>query len=580
MVSESRRYGRVVCLSTSTTSRSCRPFVLWVAFTRLIWPCERCLDRDCQRCVGIYRFSPWLVERTAWHSQRKLMHISQTGPCLFLSAWLFWKSHRNDHRTCWRLAFGIEQQSPSRISYLLLLQHVWRQRCEEDRWRCRCLVLWKTSSDCAGRYETCRGSGFATRPDGVCETSLRTFKYVSSPSPTRESLVYDKRNSRDEKCDRQLALGNRRNTSRRVTRDKSVAEETISARGVGSQARRTNCKALEGLAWDWLRQSRRYPCPLTAWCVDMWSRSNLFHDREEQDFETNHPVYFQSRRQCLSRRSWPGRIHASNVVWGIDGRKSSAWRMGGGGLVHPDDHGLWELVRLFGQRRKRAWRVHASCDLVRICRTVVVASTHCVAQVRERMKSVRLHHRMSILRLCIALVQQKEYIQWDCVSQDSRLRKSFLRKAENLGSNHPVKFSKSMWHQCQFSGKKGPLRRIIQKREPHESRGHERSPRSKKDAPAKLCETLLKLGQRRRPIQNCQRKENSRWIPELRCTCWAKGFELWRTGNSDEIQNPYRGGNGKWWSANKCGSTGARSRSWLVRDSAITRRYAYSCIAW
>ena len=52
--------------------------------------------------------------------------------------------------------------------------------------------------------------------------------------------------SRVEKCDRELA--NQRNTSRRVTRDKSVAEETISARGVGSQARRTNCKALEGFA--------------------------------------------------------------------------------------------------------------------------------------------------------------------------------------------------------------------------------------------------------------------------------------------------------------------------------------------
>ena len=47
MVSESQRCGRVVCLSTSTTSRSWRSFVLWVAFTWLIWPCERCLDRDC-----------------------------------------------------------------------------------------------------------------------------------------------------------------------------------------------------------------------------------------------------------------------------------------------------------------------------------------------------------------------------------------------------------------------------------------------------------------------------------------------------------------------------------------------------
>ena len=361
-----QRCGRVVCLSTSTTSRSWRPFVLWAAFTRLIWPCERCLDWDCQRCVGIVRLSPWMVERTAWHSPRRLMDISQTGPCLFLSAWLFWKSHWNDYRTCWRLAFGNENshQVESHISRPLSTYDVKDvKRADDDGGVLYCGKRVRTVQD------DVKLGGLTLRQDQTefCESSLRTCKYVSSPSPTRESSVYDKRNSRDEKCDRQLALGNRRNTSRRVTRDKSVAEETISARGVGSQARRTHSKALEGLGWDWLRQSRKYPCPLTAWCVVMWSHSNLFHDWEEQDFETNNPVYFQSRSQCLSRRSWRDRIHASNIVWGIDGRKSSAWRMGGGGLAHPGDHGLWELVRLFGQRRKRAWRVHASCDLVRIC---------------------------------------------------------------------------------------------------------------------------------------------------------------------------------------------------------------------
>ena len=45
-----------------------------------------------------------------------------------------------------------------------------------------------------------------------------------------------------------VALGNRKNTSRRVLRDKSVAEETISAPGVRSQARRTNRKGPEGSA--------------------------------------------------------------------------------------------------------------------------------------------------------------------------------------------------------------------------------------------------------------------------------------------------------------------------------------------
>ena len=48
--------------------------------------------------------------------------------------------------------------------------------------------------------------------------------------------------------DREFALGNRRDTSRRVIRDQSVAEETISAPGVRSQACRTNYKAVEGSA--------------------------------------------------------------------------------------------------------------------------------------------------------------------------------------------------------------------------------------------------------------------------------------------------------------------------------------------
>ena len=63
------------------------------------------------------------------------------------------------------------------------------------------------------------GSVFATRPDGVCESPLRTCQYASSPS-----------------------------TSGRVFRDQPVAEETISIPGVRSQARRTNCKTLEGAA--------------------------------------------------------------------------------------------------------------------------------------------------------------------------------------------------------------------------------------------------------------------------------------------------------------------------------------------
>ena len=103
----------------------------------------------------------------------------------------------------------------------------------------------------------------------------------------------------------------------------------------------------------------------------------------------------------------------------------------------------------------------------------------------------------------------------------------------------------------------------------------------------KTCFTLLlKPGQRWRPLPNNQRKENSRLIPELRCTCWAKKrFELRRTGNSKEIQNHHRaespkhhnGGNGKWWCANKRRSTSVCSRimasSWLCKYSKIRLRF-------
>ena len=63
--------------------------------------------------------------------------------------------------------------------------------------------------------------------------------------------VHDKRNSRDAKYDRELALGKRMNTSRRVIRDKSVAEVTISTPGVRSQARCTSRTVPEESARNW-----------------------------------------------------------------------------------------------------------------------------------------------------------------------------------------------------------------------------------------------------------------------------------------------------------------------------------------
>ena len=63
--------------------------------------------------------------------------------------------------------------------------------------------------------------------------------------------MFGRRNSRDAKNDREFTLGNRRNMSRLVIWDQSVAEETHSATGVRSQARRTNDKWLEGSACNW-----------------------------------------------------------------------------------------------------------------------------------------------------------------------------------------------------------------------------------------------------------------------------------------------------------------------------------------
>ena len=58
----------------------------------------------------------------------------------------------------------------------------------------------------------------------------------------------------------------------------------------------------------------------------------------------------------------------------------------------------------------------------------------------------------------------KESIQFGCVSQNSHPSKSILRKAENFGPNHTVKFSKGTKNR----ERKCPSRGVIQKCEPHE----------------------------------------------------------------------------------------------------------------
>ena len=74
---------------------------------------------------------------------------------------------------------------------------------------------------------------------------------VSRARAKQESSAYNKRNPRDATYDRELALGNRRDTHQRVICDKSVAEETIGIPGIRSQAGSTNCEKLEKSAGNW-----------------------------------------------------------------------------------------------------------------------------------------------------------------------------------------------------------------------------------------------------------------------------------------------------------------------------------------
>ena len=134
--------------------------------------------------------------------------------------------------------------------------------------------------------------------------------------------------------------------SRRVIRDQSLAEGTISApvsdhkRAVRT-IKRLRCQPEIGLRFrplstkmcvlvyadsalhnadantddggsddEWLAKAKQkgYPCSISTWGLGMWSESkrsripNIFHDLEEQSVETNHPVYFRGRGECLSGR--------------------------------------------------------------------------------------------------------------------------------------------------------------------------------------------------------------------------------------------------------------------------------------
>ena len=120
-------------------------------------------------------------------------------------------------------------------------------RLQEGRQQRRGLVQWETNSDSSKTW----GIGFATRPDGVCEDSLWTCKYVSSSSQPRGGSVYNNQNHIHSKYDPELALGNTRGTPRRVVCCKSVAQETVSTLSIRSQAGSTNRQTLEKSARNW-----------------------------------------------------------------------------------------------------------------------------------------------------------------------------------------------------------------------------------------------------------------------------------------------------------------------------------------
>ena len=140
----------------------------------------------------------------------------------------------------------------------------------------------------------------------------------------------------------------------------------------------------------------------------------------------------------------------------------------------------------------------------------------------------------------------KESTQLGCVSQDRE--NLFHVKEGKSGSNHTVYFYKGTWHHKKFGKEKVHHEELFKsasltsaaRAPPSLRRGHKMKPCIKKSSPrssmgigkkvstssesekrtTKLRFTLLlKPGQRRRPLQNLQKKENSWLIPDHQCTC-------------------------------------------------------------
>ena len=162
-----------------------------------------------------------------------------------------------------------------------------------------------------------------------------------------------------------------------------------------------------------------------------------------------------------------------------------------------------------------------------------------------------------------------------CLSEKVLSTESRKFGAKSRGQSlqeHMAPFWRLYKSKLQDTGKEGSIARDHS--EAWTSRGHERSPCNEKDASPKPRGTwrkniykFKKCGQSHVLLSYCSQvnagaqNKISRgtrfrdWFRSFNAHAEEKRFKLRRTGDCEEIQNSYRGGCGKLWSANKPGST-------------------------
>ena len=198
-----------------------------------------------------------------------------------------------------------------------------------------------------------------------------------------------------------------------------------------------------------------------------------------------------------------------------------------------------------------------------------------------------------------------------CVSQGSDPKKSILQKSwriqiERSGGTHRKIFRMHLVPWKKFGNEKGHfeelsknvslMREILAR--PNLRKEHLRKIQDKKIVPAKQHGTWRKICKLKAEdnyvLFSCGNKgadiNIKKKTREERMFVIDSGASMHMLSKKDlsseelvhlsKVQNLYRGGNGKWRSANKRGCTSVCSRSWPLRDCAITRWNARSLIAW